>query len=126
VGRPEDEIGLPLMRCIGAPGENFSDGRGPNNAVGRADIRPTGLLWIPAINLKDGTVLSAGGTNYVVKAVEEGLVMNTVVGLDPAPELVIDTTVAPPSPTYDASKTALVGAVPTGVELRIIKGELVD
>jgi hypothetical protein len=62
----------------------------------------------------------------VVKAVEEGLVMNTVVGPDPAPELVIDATVAPPTLAYDAAKTALVGDVPTGVELRIIKGEMVD
>lgn len=82
--------------------------------------------WKPAINLKDGTVLSAGGTNYVVKAVEEGLVMNPIIGPDPAPELVIDPTVAAPTLTYDASKTALVGAVPTGVDLKIIKGELVD
>jgi hypothetical protein len=82
--------------------------------------------WKPATNLNDGTVLSAGGTNYVVKAVEEALVMNPVTGPDPAPALAIDTTVLPPSLTYDASKTALVGAVPTGVNLEIIKGELVD
>lgn len=82
--------------------------------------------WTPAINLKDGTVLSADGTNYVVKAVEEGLVMNPVIGPDPAPGLVIDTTVPAPSLVYDATKTALVGAVPTDVDLKIIKGELVD
>jgi hypothetical protein len=83
--------------------------------------------WCPTIGLKDGTVLAdADGHQYVVKAVEEGLIMAPAADPALAADLVIDTTVTPPDLTYDAAKTALVGAVPTGVTLEIIKGELVN
>jgi hypothetical protein len=83
--------------------------------------------WSPTITLKDGTVLTDGdGHPYVVKGVEEALLMAEAADPSLADGLVIDTTVAPPDLAYDESKTALVGAVPTGVELKVIKGELVD
>jgi len=113
-------------------GDNTYDGKPFSLTYDGFELRVPGIFdadsqsWTPAINLKDGTVLSAGETNYVVKAVEEGLVMRPVIGPDPAPELVIDATVSAPSLAYDATKTALVGAVPTSVDLKIIKGELVD
>jgi hypothetical protein len=82
--------------------------------------------WQPAFNLKDGvTMQDADGTEYVVKAVEEALVMAEVSGADPAPELEIEE-IDPPTLTYDSSKTDLVGAEPADVELKVIKGELMD
>jgi hypothetical protein len=80
--------------------------------------------WQPMINLKDGTVLSADGTNYVVKGIEVGL------DLQEAPEgagddLIIDEGIEPPTLTYDASKTALVGDRPADAELKVIKGEII-
>jgi hypothetical protein len=45
---------------------------------------------------------------------------------DLAADLEIDTTVPPPDLAYDASKTALVGAVPADAALEVIKGELVQ
>jgi hypothetical protein len=82
--------------------------------------------WAPVLNLKDGTVLEdSDGNRYVVKAVEEALLMSTT--SDPAADaLVIDTSVAAPTLTYDATKTALVGAVPADAVLEVIKGELID
>jgi len=78
--------------------------------------------WQPMINLKDGTVLSTGGTDYVVKGTEVALIMNEVA--DPG-GLTIDTSIQPPTLVYDASKTALVGDRPTDAELKVIKGELI-
>jgi hypothetical protein len=82
--------------------------------------------WAPALNLKDGTVLvDAQDGRYVVKAVEEALLMSET--NDPAADaLVIDTTIAAPTLTYDSTKTDLVGAVPEGTELKIIKGEPIE
>ncbi len=82
--------------------------------------------WWPAINLKDGTVLTdADGGAYVVKAVEESLIMSAA---DPAlaADLVIDTTVPAPDLAYDATKTDLVGDVPANTLLKVVKGELID
>ncbi len=82
--------------------------------------------WQPAFNLKDGVAMQdTDGNAYVVKAVEEALIMAEVTGPDPAPELEI-AELAAPTLTYDSAKTDLVGAVPTNVELKVIKGELVD
>jgi hypothetical protein len=82
--------------------------------------------WQPAFNLKDGvTMQDADGNEYVVKAVEEALVMAEITGADPAPELEIEE-LDPPTLTYNSSKTDLVGAVPDDVELKVIKGELIE
>jgi hypothetical protein len=82
--------------------------------------------WTPTFNLRDGTVLVDSDNNrYVVKAVEEALLMSTT--SDPAADaLVIDTSIAAPTLTYDATKTDLVGTVPADAELMIIKGELIE
>ncbi len=86
--------------------------------------------WVPVLNLEDGTILthSAGGvdTLYVVKGVEEELVMAVAVQSAATDELIVDTSILPPTLTYDAAKTDLVGAVPTGTELKVIKGELIE
>lgn len=82
--------------------------------------------WEPVFNLKDGTVLQGDdATDYVVKGIEEALIMQEVSGADPAPELVIQE-IDPPTLTYDAAKTALVGSVPANVELKVIKGEIIN
>ena len=82
--------------------------------------------WQPLMNLKDGVSMRGDdGNDYVVKAVEEALVMAEVAGADPAPELLIEE-IDPPNLTYDSEKTDLVGAVPADVELKVIKGELID
>jgi hypothetical protein len=82
--------------------------------------------WWPTFGLKDGTVLTdANGHSYVLKAVEEALIMADAADPSLAEDLVIDMTVEPPSIAYDASKTALVGDVPSDAVLKVIKGELV-
>ncbi len=81
--------------------------------------------WNPMINLKSGVTLG-DSDQYVVKIVEAGLVMSQISDTSVASGLTIDTTVEEPSLDYDAAKTALVGAKPTDVELKVIKGELVE
>jgi hypothetical protein len=81
--------------------------------------------WRPMINLVDGTVLSSDVTDYVVKGIEVGLDMQGVADPSVADDLIIDETIEPPTLTYDASKTALVGDRPAGAELKVIKGELI-
>ncbi len=89
--------------------------------------------WVPLINLKDGTVLQAeggSGVEYVVKGVEESLVMRSVT--DPSvlaqleTSLPFDETLQEPDITFDETKSALVGDMPTGTTLKVIKGELVS
>jgi hypothetical protein len=77
--------------------------------------------WQPMFNLKDGTVLTTGTTDYVVKGIEVALIMKEV---DPnlATDLEIDTSIEPPTLEYDATKTALVGDLPASTELKVIKG----
>jgi len=82
--------------------------------------------WEPLINLKDGTVLTDGTTNYVVKGIAEAVVMQEVSDLSVADDLVIDETIGAPSVVYDPTKTAQVGEVPADAELKVIKGELVQ
>jgi hypothetical protein len=75
--------------------------------------------WWPIINLKDGTVLTdSDGNSYVVKGVEEALIMAPAADPSQAAEPVIDTTLPAPDLTYDATKTALVGNEPSSVALR--------
>lgn len=88
--------------------------------------------WVPVFNLKDGTVMQDANNptvEYVVKGVEEELVMNEVT--DPATltlletTLPIDTSIEPPTLTYKAEKTGQVGNEPVGAVLKVIKGELI-
>jgi hypothetical protein len=79
--------------------------------------------WQPMFSLKDGTELTDGnGDSYVVKGIEVGVVMREAQNPADAADLVIDATIAPPTLTYDYSKTDLVGDKPTA-ELKVIKGE---
>ncbi len=89
--------------------------------------------WVPLFNLKDGTVLQAAdgaSVEYVVKGVEESLVMRQVT--DPTvlsaleTSLPFDETLDAPDIVFDETKSALVGDMPTGVTLKVIKGELVS
>ena len=82
--------------------------------------------WRPLINLKDGTAVSDGTNNYVVKGIEEGLLMQEAPDPSQADGLIIDETIEAPTFQYEATKTALVGAVPTGAELKVVLGELID
>ncbi|MDA8141346.1 MAG: hypothetical protein M0036_22105 [Desulfobacteraceae bacterium] len=78
--------------------------------------------WMPQINLADGTELTDGNGTYVVKGLEQALIMSSVAdpgGLD-------YTEVGPPELTYDSTKTDLVGTAPTGVVLKVIKGEVIE
>ncbi|MFZ1986131.1 MAG: hypothetical protein WAU91_17095 [Desulfatitalea sp.] len=82
--------------------------------------------WEPLINLADGTQLTdADSNNYVIKGIEEALIMSEVE--DPS-GITFDNEEAVGAPTleYDSDLTDLVGAVPTGVELLVIKGEVIE
>jgi hypothetical protein len=89
------------------------------------NFNPQEEEWQPVINLKDGTVLTHDGTQYVVKGTEIGVMMQLAADPSAADSLILDETIPAPSLEYDASKTDLVGAVPAA-ELEVIKGELVD
>lgn len=81
--------------------------------------------WQPLINIADGTQLTdSENNNYVIKGIEEALIMSEVE--DPSGITFEETEVGPPTLEYDATQTALVGAVPTAVELRVIKGEVIE
>ena len=81
--------------------------------------------WEPQINIADGTVMGPSGTEYVIKGIEEALIMSQVD--DPSGiTFSNETQVGAPTLEYDATKTALVGNVPTNVELKVIKGELIE
>jgi hypothetical protein len=79
--------------------------------------------WQPLINIKDGTEMGPANA-YVIKGIEESLLMTVVDGTGIT--FSNETNVGEPTLTYDATKTAQVGAVPTTAELKVIKGELID
>jgi hypothetical protein len=81
--------------------------------------------WQPVINLKDGTILENGGTQYVVKGTEIGVMMQLAADPSAADDLTVDETIPAPTLEYDSSKTDLVGAVPDA-ELKVIKGDLLN
>ncbi len=87
---------------------------------------PESGQWEPQINLADGTQLEdADGNQYVVKGIEECLIMNAVE--DPTGiTFENEEEVGEPTLTYDSSQTDLVGEVPTDVVLRVIKGEVIE
>jgi hypothetical protein len=89
------------------------------------NFNPEEEEWQPVINLKDGTILTHDGTQYVVKGTEIGVMMQLAADPSAADSLILDDTIPAPTLAYDASKTNLVGAVPAA-ELEVIKGELVD
>ncbi len=80
--------------------------------------------WQPLINIKDGTQMGPTGAEYVIKGVEESLIMTAVSGTGIT--FSSETNVGEPTLTYDATKTALVGAVPTTAQLKVIKGEVLE
>ncbi|RJQ86170.1 MAG: hypothetical protein C4519_02360 [Desulfobacteraceae bacterium] len=81
--------------------------------------------WVPLINLADGVQLTSGGAAYVVKGVEQAYIMTPVP--DPAGiTFANEEEVGAPELVYDATKTDLVGAVPTGVTLKVIKGIVLE
>jgi hypothetical protein len=77
--------------------------------------------WKPLINIKDGTLMGPNGDDYVIKGTDEALVMAEV--SDPGVDFPANA-VGEPSLTYDATKTALVGDVPTTAQLKVIKGDV--
>lgn len=80
--------------------------------------------WEPMFNLKDGTVITdTDGDPYVVKAIEQGMIMQVAADASDADDLVIDTTIEAPTLTYDATKTDLVGDKPSAT-VQVNKGEV--
>lgn len=79
--------------------------------------------WEPQINIKDGTLMGPSGSDYAIKGTEEALVMAEI----PDPGVTFPSnSVGEPTLTYDATKTALVGDVPTTAQLKVIKGEILN
>ena len=79
--------------------------------------------WEPLINIADGTLMGPTGDEYVIKGTEESLIMAEIA--DPGTAFP-DNYVGEPTLTYDATRTALVGGVPTSAELKVIKGEVIE
>jgi len=89
--------------------------------------------WVPMFNLADATVLTAGGTNYVIKAVEEALIMESLSSPPAAADALTITAIDAPTIAYDSTITDLVGDPSTvedaeipagagGVELLVVGG----
>lgn len=81
--------------------------------------------WIPMFNLADGATLESGGVEYVVKGIEQALIMTDVTNDDPpaAAALVMDETISAPTLTYDATITDEIGALPEDAEIPSGVGE---
>jgi hypothetical protein len=82
--------------------------------------------WEPIINIKDGVLMGPNGV-YVIKGTEEAMVMSRIT--DPGTLAGISFTtqqIGAPTLQYDSTKTDLVGNVPTGVQLKVIKGEVLE
>ncbi|MDY6903135.1 MAG: hypothetical protein SWH61_00470 [Thermodesulfobacteriota bacterium] len=80
--------------------------------------------WEPMFNLKNGTVLTDSESNqYVVKAIEQAMIMDEAADPSDADDLVIDTTIEAPTLTYDSTKTDLVGDRPSAT-VAVNKGEV--
>ena len=89
--------------------------------------------WEPAIHLSDGTVLTSNDeppAQFVVKGLDVELQMLEVTDSGALAAirdaLPIDTGIGAPTFTFDPSRVALVGAVPTNAELKVVRGERVD
>ena len=68
-------------------------------------------------------MLVGDNDQYVIKGSEESLLMVEIA--DPGATFP-NNTVGEPDLTYDATKTAQVGAVPVTAELKVIKGEVIE
>lgn len=82
--------------------------------------------WNPMLNLADGTTLTtSGGAEYVVKGVEQALIMQDVSSNPPAgaDDLTVDTTIAAPSLQYDSTITDEIGDLPEDAEVPAGAGE---
>lgn len=85
--------------------------------------------WFPKINIKSGTQLTLNATNYRVKVLDEGLVVNTVSG-DPATDLLIPGVNDPfwneSTLAHDDNKVKSVGERPLNTLVKVIKGQCVE
>jgi len=93
--------------------------------------------WAPMFNLADGTTLSSGSTNYIVKGIEEALVMRELDSAPAAAASLVIVEIDPPTLVYDSTVTDQVGdpstvadaeipAAVAGAKLLVIGGETVQ
>ena len=84
--------------------------------------------WQPQINILDGTLMGPSN-EYVIKGIEEGLIMKRINNPDVLAGITITDYVTDgvnaPTLTYDSDATALVGDVPDA-ELQVIKGSIIE
>lgn len=93
--------------------------------------------WTPVFNIADGTVVTSAGTDYVIKAAEEALIMESLDSPPAAADALTITAIDPPTLTYDSTVTDLIGDPSTvadaelpagtgGVKLLVIGGTTVQ
>ncbi|MBA4366746.1 MAG: hypothetical protein C0403_03820 [Desulfobacterium sp.] len=93
--------------------------------------------WTPMFNIADGTVVTSAGTDYVIKAAEEALIMESLDNPPAAANALAITEIDPPTIAYDSTVTDLIGdpstvadaEIPTGtgsVQLLVIGGTTVQ
>ena len=82
--------------------------------------------WEPLINLVDGVQLANSSGTYVVKGIEESLFMREVEDQSVASGLVVDTSIQPPSFTYNGQLPQSIGMPPQNVQLMIVNGEPIE
>jgi len=92
--------------------------------------------WTPMFNIADGTVVTSAGVDYVIKAAEEALIMESLDSPPSEADALAITEIDPPTLTYDATVTDQIGdpstiadaEIPTGtgsVQLLVIGGTTV-
>jgi len=99
------------------------------------EYNPDENNWTPMFNLADGTVLTSGNTNYVVKGIEEALIMQELETIPAEADSLVVVEIDPPTLTYDSTVTDLIGDPSTvadaeipasaNVEVLVIMGETI-
>lgn len=93
--------------------------------------------WMPMFNIADGAVLTSGSVDYVVKGIEEALIMESLSNPPAAADALEIVSIDPPTLTYDATVTDQVGDPSTvedaeipagtgGAELLVVGGTTIE
>lgn len=78
--------------------------------------------WTPMFNLADGTVVTSGGVNYVIKGIDEALIMESLPSPPAAAAALEIIAIDPPTIVYDATVTDQVGDPSTVADAEIPAG----
>ncbi|MFH2067445.1 MAG: hypothetical protein ABIK15_19750 [Pseudomonadota bacterium] len=78
--------------------------------------------WTPMFNIADGTVITSGGVDYVIKGIDEALIMESLPSPPAAADALEIIAIDPPTIVYDATVTDQVGDPTTVADAEIPAG----